>query len=95
MPSKYGKSPSRPFIVVFINAVTVVVSLTENISGRAPRTITLDEDNDSCLLGRASRKGAGIVAQPNNGYFENPVVSRNHAEIRADFTYEVGSCFLL
>lgn len=71
--------------------MAVVVSLTEKFDGSNSRRITLDEKNNSCLLGRASRKGTDIIAQPDNGYFENPVVSRNHAEIRADFAYEVDS----
>lgn len=93
MPANQGTSPSLPFAAILINAVPVVVSLAEKIDGHPPRRITLDDRNDFCLLGRASRKGTEILARPDNGYFENPVVSRNHAEIRADFLYEVGSSF--
>lgn len=54
-----------------------------------PRQIKLDKENDSFVLGRASSKGVDILAQPDNGYFTNAVVSRNHAVVQADLFYEV------
>lgn len=60
-----------------------------------PRRIKLSEASDSIVLGRASSKGVDILAQPDNGYFVNPVVSRNHAEIKADLFYEVSDFYLV
>ena len=94
MAPDYGKPLSLSFTATFTDARAVVVTLTDRDPTNPCRRITLDKKNDCCPLGRASRKGADIVAQPDNGYIENPVVSRNHAEIRADFVYEVGCCFL-
>ncbi|SPN97472.1 uncharacterized protein DNG_00986 [Cephalotrichum gorgonifer] len=52
----------------------VIVSLSETKQGEnSHRRIRLDEQNDTCLVGRASSKGVDILARPDNGYFENPV----------------------
>lgn len=62
----------------------------ENENGSVtPRHIKLDKESDSFVLGRASSKGMDILAESDNGYFTNPVVSRNHAVVQADLFYEV------
>ena len=47
------------------------------------RTIQLTSDKPSQAIGRSSRNEAkGLFAAPTNGFFESPVMSRTHAEVR-------------
>ncbi|KAK1828383.1 hypothetical protein QBC39DRAFT_374779 [Podospora conica] len=56
------------------------------------RCFELDEDNSSIILGRSSRtQSKGCVAAKDNGWYDSPVMSREHAEMMADFkTKSVG-----
>lgn len=58
------------------------------------RCIILTPDSDSIIIGRASKVSTkGYVAGEDNGWFDNPVMSRMHAKIRADFDTMVSLCF--
>jgi hypothetical protein len=47
------------------------------------RTIQLSSEKPSAAIGRSSRNEAkSLFAGPNNGFFESPVMSRFHAEVR-------------
>ncbi|KAL2259070.1 hypothetical protein VTK26DRAFT_7381 [Humicola hyalothermophila] len=49
------------------------------------RRIVLDANNKSVTIGRASKVSAkGFIAGLNNGWFDSPVMSRQHAQIVAD-----------
>ncbi|KAK1771072.1 hypothetical protein QBC33DRAFT_229729 [Phialemonium atrogriseum] len=54
------------------------------------RSIRLDRTNNSVSLGRASKDHAkGFIATEENGWLDSPVMSREHAEIVADFNNQV------
>lgn len=54
-----------------------------NNSNEFTRTIQLNSEKPSASIGRSSRNEAkGLFAGPNNGFFESPVMSRAHAEVR-------------
>ena len=54
------------------------------------RSIRLDRTNNSVSLGRASKDHAkGFIATEENGWLDSPVMSREHAEIVADFDNQV------
>jgi hypothetical protein len=50
------------------------------------RQITLTEQNPSVRVGRASKVAAkGFIAGSDNAWFDSPVMSREHAELIANF----------
>lgn len=54
------------------------------------RRITLTRDNPSMPIGRASKvRSKGFVASSTNGWFDSPVMSRDHAELIADLDTRV------
>lgn len=56
------------------------------------RKLTLDNDNKSVVVGRASKvETKGLVSLPDNAWFLSPVVSRQHAEISANFDDKVSN----
>ncbi|KAK3500167.1 uncharacterized protein B0T23DRAFT_435604 [Neurospora hispaniola] len=51
------------------------------------RYIVLDKQNPTLKIGRSSKLAAkGFVPSSQNGWYDSPVMSRQHAEIIADFT---------
>ncbi|KAK4453840.1 hypothetical protein QBC34DRAFT_194974 [Podospora aff. communis PSN243] len=49
------------------------------------RHIMLDATNNTIIIGRASKTSSkGFLAEPDNGWFDSAVMSRKHAEIKAD-----------
>jgi hypothetical protein len=49
------------------------------------RHIMLDATNNTIVIGRASKTSSkGFLAEPDNGWFDSAVMSRKHAEIKAD-----------
>ncbi|KAL1845284.1 hypothetical protein VTK73DRAFT_743 [Phialemonium thermophilum] len=60
------------------------------------RCIRLDRQQNTVQIGRASKISAkGFVAQPENGWFDSPVMSRTHAVVTADLdnqTVEISDC---
>jgi len=54
------------------------------------RRILLDAQNPSVVIGRASKTPSkGFLAEPDNAWFNSEVMSRQHAEIKADFDHMV------
>lgn len=54
------------------------------------RELTLDKDNKSIVVGRASKvETKGLVSLPDNAWFLSPVISRKHAEISANIDDKV------
>ena len=75
------------------NSCTVVITLTaeDPVTEIPERTITLDYDTVRISVGRASSKVLSVTPKVDNAFFENPVMSRSHAELYADLKYLV--CF--
>ncbi|CAI4215392.1 unnamed protein product [Parascedosporium putredinis] len=67
----------------------VVITLTaqEPVSDVLERTITLDYDRVKMPIGRSSSRVASVAPRPDNAFYENPVMSRSHAELHADLRY--------
>lgn len=76
------------------SGATGVVHLSLSAQGKSSseipfpdRHITLDEENPSVIIGRASKVSSkGFLPDEDNGWFDSAVMSRRHAEIRADLT---------
>jgi len=86
--------PPSPSLAVL--TVPVRVSLTvENPSFSRDfpqREIWLSVDDNKARIGRTSKVEAkGCLAAENNGWFDSPVMSRDHAEITADLHTRVRS----
>nr|CAD11383.1 putative protein [Neurospora crassa] len=66
------------------------ISLTQHPHTDHPfsrRYIVLDKQNPTLKIGRSSKLAAkGFVPSSQNGWYDSPVMSRQHAEIIADFT---------
>ncbi|KAK1780813.1 hypothetical protein QBC45DRAFT_391134 [Copromyces sp. CBS 386.78] len=66
------------------------ISLTQTPYTEHPysrRYIVLDSQNPTLTIGRSSKLAAkGFVPSSQNGWYDSPVMSRQHAEIIADFT---------
>ena len=45
------------------------------------RQIFLSEEDLTVRIGRASRRDSAFHAKDNNGFFDSPVMSRDHAKI--------------
>lgn len=76
---------------------TVIIKLVAdgNIKDLPERTIVLTRNHDTLQIGRASKVATkGFVAAADNAWFDSPVMSRNHAEIFADFDDKVRSTVL-
>lgn len=59
--------------------------LNEDHSDITGRRIRLDQHNNACPVGRASKvQSKGFVAACDNCWFNSPVMSREHGEIIAD-----------
>ena len=67
----------------------VTLTAQEPASDVLERTITLDYDRVKMLIGRSSSKVASVAPRPDNAFYENPVMSRSHAELHADLRYLV------
>ncbi|KAK6080411.1 Factor arrest protein 10 [Seiridium cupressi] len=70
--------------------VAVIVKLTARDAGPQfvvpTRNITLAKDRPTVRVGRASKQESkGFVAAEENAWFDSPVMSREHAELTADF----------
>ncbi|KAK4193107.1 hypothetical protein QBC35DRAFT_469430 [Podospora australis] len=66
------------------NQVHIRLSADDTMDIRE-RSITLDSDKTSIPIGRVSKiESKGFVAAEDNGWFDSPVMSRQHAEIVAD-----------
>ncbi|KAM0809340.1 hypothetical protein AB5N19_09683 [Seiridium cardinale] len=68
----------------------VIVKLTARDAGPQfvvpARNITLTKDRPTVRVGRASKQESkGFVAAEENAWFDSPVMSREHAELTADF----------
>jgi len=54
------------------------------------RRIVLDSLNPAVVIGRASRaKDKGLMAGKSNAWYDNPVMSRQHAELLMSFEDKV------
>lgn len=59
------------------------------------RRVVLTQSRPVLKIGRSSnRSSLGLTPMLNNGYFDSPVMSRDHAEIIADIPAHVGNIFL-
>ena len=54
------------------------------------RIITVNEENPSVSVGRASKNpNKGLLAAPNNAWFDYPILSRTHAKFTASRNQQV------
>lgn len=67
----------------------ITLTAQEPISDVLERTITLDYDRVKIPIGRSSSKVASVAPRPDNAFYENPVMSRSHAELYVDLRYLV------
>ncbi|EPE08183.1 fha domain protein [Ophiostoma piceae UAMH 11346] len=69
------------------DSITLILKETtvDNKSDIPRRTFELSSDNKKIIIGRSSKTiSKGLIPAANNGYFDSPVVSREHASIEAD-----------
>lgn len=67
--------------------VVITVTAEEPITDIPERTITLDYGKVRIPVGRSSSKVASVTPKEDNAFFDNPVMSRSHAELYADLRY--------
>jgi hypothetical protein len=88
-------STAIPHVFLELTDAAVVINLTaENVdsSFRYPdRRLVLTTSKKSMPIGRTSRRAAEFAPRIDNGFFDNPVISRQHAELIADLYFEVRS----
>ena len=71
-----------------ILVVVVVLAVRDPASGSVEpeRRLTFTRQTPSISVGRASKVSAkGFTAAADNAWFDNPVMSRSHAELSVDF----------
>lgn len=76
------------------NPVTVTLTVREPRPNFVlpQRQITLTEQTPAVRVGRASKVASkGFVAGTDNAWFESPVMSREHAELTANFQTKVST----
>jgi hypothetical protein len=72
------------FLRSLTNIFTAVVTLTAVTSGIVPskRVLKLNPECSSVPIGRASKSvSKGLLSAEDNAWFDNPVMSRDHAEL--------------
>ncbi|CAG8953134.1 hypothetical protein HYFRA_00003332 [Hymenoscyphus fraxineus] len=68
----------------------VTVTFTPITGNFAPRTLLLTPRDDTTPIGRASKSVAkGILGAEDNAWFDSPVMSRDHAELRLNSSTSV------
>lgn len=79
-----------------MNVVIIKLIADDTVKEFRTRTITLTEFNNTLRIGRASKVSTkGFVPAPDSAWFDSPVMSRNHAEIVANFQDKVEPTFHL
>lgn len=75
----------------------MVITLVNDDDNTVPflkRTLLLDGSKPAAPIGRASKVSSkGFIAAHDNAWFESAVMSRNHAEIVADFEKKVTDAY--
>jgi pSer/pThr/pTyr-binding forkhead associated (FHA) protein len=73
-----------PFWKALTDLITAVITLTAITSGIVPpiRVLKLSPECQTVLVGRASKSvSKGLISAGDNAWFDNPVMSRDHAEL--------------
>ena len=82
------KAPERSFYFLSTLTLLYTVKITLTPLGQGEkqnhRTITVTPETSSIHVGRASQNPIkGLLAAPDNAWFEYPILSRNHAKFTA------------
>lgn len=69
--------------------MVITLKVEEPATDLPERRIVLNFDKVRLPIGRSSSKIAAVSPKEDNAFFENPVMSRVHAELFADLRYLV------
>ena len=82
--------PRSSLMLTFRYTVKIALTPFGQDEKQNHRTIAITRDNPSASVGRASKNNSkGLLATPNNAWFDYPILSRTHAKFTASLAEQV------